>query len=146
MRLLFDTNVFLDLYLGNSNSVEVEKLLLLCSKQNHEIYLTTMSIRDIGYILQKYLHDKKKCRAVQLNLYQLCNKVVSVSADALIETLYSDSADFEDGLIIEAANESMCDAIITSDLKGFLSSNIPVYSLKDINHRLSILEPVFDNF
>ena len=144
MRLLIDTNVFIDYFVQNNNYSLIRNLFLLCDEQNHEIYVSTMTIRDTGYILQKYLHDKDKCRLVQNKIYQMANKIVPVSADAMIETLYSDYSDFEDGLIIEAAAESMCDAIVTSDTSGFKKSSIPAYSLDEINQRLLKLHPYKD--
>ena len=139
MRFLFDTNVFLDYLLQRENYKKVEELLFRCFGQKHEIYATTMTIRDIGYLSHKHFHDKKETSLAIQGSYELCTKIVPVNVDALIETLYENYSDFEDGLMIEAANESMCDARITRDKKGFKQSDIPVYSLEEINNRLAKL-------
>ena len=103
-----------------------------------------MTVRDAGYVIHTYLHNKEKTRLLLLEIYEMCSKIIPISSDAIIETLYSNHNDFEDGLVIEAANESMCDAIITSDKKGFKKADIPVYSLDEINNRLRNLKIYVD--
>ena len=62
----------------------------------------------------------------------MASKVIDISADAAIESLYSDANDYEDSLQLIAAEESMCDAIITFDKKGFTKSKLPVFTPSEI--------------
>lgn len=136
MRFLVDTNVFLDLLLDRENAINAEIFFNYCLEQKHEIYISAMTLRDAGYVANHILHDWKKSRLIQNNIYSVCTKVVSVTSDAAIESLYSDSKDYEDCVLMEAAEENMCDAIITSNLRDFQLSQIQVYSLERINQLL----------
>ena len=91
-----------------------------------------MSLRDIGYTLHRYLHDEEKTRMAQLQIYSMVSKVVGVSADAAINSLFSDAKDFEDALQVNAAEEAMCMAIVTFNKKDYAKANIPVFTPQEI--------------
>ena len=107
MRVLVDTNVFLEYFLHRENYQSVDQFFLLASSKCNQTVLTSMSLRDIGYTLHRYLHDEEKTRMAQLQIYSMVSKVVGVSADAAINSLYSDAKDFEDALQDNAAEEAM---------------------------------------
>ena len=62
----------------------------------------------------------------------MVSKVIGVSADAAIDSLYSDSKDFEDALQVRAAEEAMCMAIVTFNKKDYIKANIPVFTPMEI--------------
>ena len=133
MRLLVDTNVFLDLFLERDNlGDEAELFFNWCEKRKNQIYITSISLRDIGYIAHKYYHDKNISRMTQIAAYEVATKVIGVSADSAIESLYSDVDDYEDSLIIEMAKEELLDAIVTNNKKDFEKGDIPVFTPKEI--------------
>ena len=136
MRFLVDTNVFLDFFLPRENVEIADEFFRYCYYQKHEIYVTTMSIRDANYISHRFFHNDKMAREIVSKIYSMCTKVVCISADAAIESIFSNVNDFEDSLIVEAASENMCDAIVTSNIKDFKNSSVPVYSLDRINEVL----------
>ena len=133
MRLLVDTNVFLDFFLKRDTlGPEARNFFAWCAFNKNRIYVTSMSLRDIGYLAQKYFHDAKKARKIQVDTYCLCSKVVGISADAAIESLYSDMKDYEDSLIAVTAKLELLDAIVTNNKKDFLDSDIPVFTPAEI--------------
>ena len=134
MRLLIDTNVFLDFFLQREGSEEAKKLFTNCYKNQHEIYISSMSLRDIGYVSHRFFHSEEKARDVQLKTYSLVSKVCGISADASIDALFSGNADYEDVLQINAAKEILADAIVTNDKKGFKKwSDICIFTPKELN-------------
>ena len=132
MRVLVDTNVFLEYFLRRENYHAVDKFFLLASLKYNQTYVTSMSLRDIGYTIHRYLHDEAKTREAQLQVYNMVSKVVGISADAAIDSLYSDAKDFEDALQVRAAEEAMCMAIVTFNKRDYLKANIPVFTPMEI--------------
>lgn len=132
MKVLVDTNVFLEYFLRRENYRDVDKFFLLAAKQYNQTFVTSMSLRDIGYTLHRYLHDERKTREAQLQVYSMVSKIVGVSADAAIDSLYSDAKDFEDALQIRAAEEAMCMAIVTFNKRDYQKANIPVFTPMEI--------------
>ena len=133
MRILIDTNVFLDFFLERENQFEdAETVFKNCFKQHHQIFITSMSLRDIGYVIQRTTHNHKKAKEFQISTYQICSKVIGISSDDAIESLYSEVNDYEDSLQMIAAEEAMCTAIITYNKKDFEKSKLPVYTPEEM--------------
>ena len=141
MRILIDTNVFLDYFLEREGQfLDAENLFRNCYKHKHQIYVTSISLRDIGYVIQRTTHNAKKAKEFQMATYQICSKVIGISSDDAIESLYSDMSDYEDSLQVEAAKSEMLDLIVSDNVKDFRASNFPVISPKDFN---SIVEKMY---
>ena len=143
MRLLVDTNIFIDYFFRNDENTEQASIFFdYCYKNRNEIYITSMSLRDLAYIGHKYVHDSELVKMVLQKTYGLVSKVCDTSADAAIEAIYSDNNDYEDELQIGAAQEILADAIVTNDKKGFKKAKMHVFTIKQINDLLSKQHPV----
>ena len=143
MRLLVDTNILIDYFYRNDENTEQAAIFFdYCYKNRNEIYVTSMSFRDLAYIGHKLVHDNAIIKDVLLKTYGLVSKICDTSADAAIEALYSDNNDFEDELQIGAAQEILADAIVTNDKTGFGNAKIRVLNIKQINNLLSKQHPV----
>ncbi len=139
MKYLVDTNVFLDYLLSRDNFEDAKEFFVLSRLRKNQIFVTGMSIRDIGYVVHHKVHDKNLANRAQFSTYELCSKVIDITADDAINALFNDDgeySDYEDGLQIEAANRLLLDAVITSNTRDFKSQKIPVYNLKQINQIL----------
>ena len=139
MKYLVDTNVFLDYLLSRDNFEDAKEFFVLSRLRKNQIFVTSMSIRDIGYVVHHKVHDKELANRAQFSTYELCSKVIDITADDAINALFNDNGeynDYEDGLQIEAADRLLLDAVITSNTKDFKSKKIPVYNLKQINQIL----------
>ena len=133
MRVLVDTNVFLDYVLQREEGFrDALNFFIWCRKYRNKTYVTSLSLRDIEYIAMKRLHDRKKANSVVTDIYSICTKVIGVSADSAINAMFEDYKDFEDELIAQAAKESMLDAIVTNNVKDFKGCGVPVFTPKDI--------------
>ena len=138
MRLLVDTNVFLDLILKRGeyckNALE---FFVWCREHKNQTFVTSMSLRDIEYVAMKNLHDKEKVNSVLVDVYSLCSKVIGISADSAIASIYEEYKDFEDELIIQSAKEEMLDAVVTNNIKDYENRGISVFTPKDIVNMVS---------
>ena len=133
MRLLVDTNVYLDLILKReSGYISSLKFFDWCRKNRNQNYITSMSLRDIEYIAHKTFHDKEKSHKVLADIYTISTKVLGISSDSAISAIYDDFIDFEDELLIQTAKENLLDAIVTNNKKDFLNCGVPVFSPEEI--------------
>lgn len=137
MKLLLDTNIYLELFLKRENYLLIKNLFFLFYRNNLETYITTQSLRDIEFILRRQLHDYKIAKLFQHKAYEITSKVISITNDTAIDALFSNFADYEDALQSFAAEESNIDAIITFNKKDYLNSNIPTFSPQEIFNYIS---------
>lgn len=129
MRILVDTNVFLDYLLKREGQWEdTFQFFIWCRKHRNQTYITSMSMRDIEYAAHRATHDKAEANRILSGVYSLCSKVIGVSADSAINAIFEDYSDYEDQLQVEAAKEELLDAVVTNDIKGFANKGIAVYT------------------
>lgn len=133
MRVLVDTNVFLELFLNRENHKSVSNFFRLALTAHNQTFVSAMSIRDIGYVMHRVTHDAFKSKQFQIKTYSMVSKVANTTADSAIDALYSDVPDFEDSMQSRIAEEAMCDAIITYNKKDFEKSNLPVFTPEEMN-------------
>ena len=134
MHILVDTNIYLDLLLDRGKQAEVavqffKNAILTKSK----IFISSMSLRDIGYIVSRAFHNQEKGKDAQLKAYSMCHEVLNLRNDYAIEALYSDMNDYEDALIVESAKGELIDLIITDNIKDFEKSKFPVWTPEFFN-------------
>ncbi len=127
MRILFDTNVVLDLLLDRVPfSKSAEYLFTKVEERKIEGILCATTITTIYYLLSKSL-SKKELNHTLFSLFKLF-EIATVDRKVLITALEADDTDYEDSVIYKSAFFSGVDIIITRDTKGFKKSNIPVYT------------------
>lgn len=140
MRILVDTNVILDIALQREEGFkDAVEFFLWCKKHRNQTYVTSMSLRDIEYVAAKKFHDHKKANIIVSHVYSLCSKVIGISADSAINAIYEDYKDFEDELIVQAAKESMLDAIVTNNIKDFEHRGVPAFTPKEIMEKTTFV-------
>ena len=139
MRLLVDTNVFLDLVLKRGDECKYAlEFFIWCRQKRKQTLITSLSFRDIEYVAMKNLHDRSAVNKILGYVYSICSKVVGVSADSAITSIFENYKDYEDELIVQTAKEEMADAIITNNKKDFDNRGIPVFSPKEIQEQCKV--------
>ena len=135
MRLLVDTNVFLDVIYQRALLGPISKEFFVQTRQNSdEIYVCASTLKDIAYFAHKQFHDNKKTNDLLIDLYSRVTKVIGIETDDTIEALYMDG-DFEDNLIALTAETSMCDAIITNDKSHFKNAKVVLSPQEYLSYR-----------
>lgn len=128
MRVLVDTNVFLDFFLNRGEQGKTARTFFLSAhEKKDDIYVSAMSFRDIEYITRKIVGEKESHRILH-HLYEGIKKIVDISPDDVINAIFEERKDFEDSLLIEAAERAMVDAVITNNLRDFKNSQLPIFS------------------
>lgn len=133
MYFLVDTNVYLDFLFNREGAEEAAKFFDWCYKRRCRTYVTSISLRDIGYISHRILHSEKEARKILFEVYSHCSKVIGITADDAINSLFSGMNDYEDSLISEAADREMLNAIITNNKKDFKNSKVFAFTPKEMN-------------
>jgi len=130
MKVLFDTNVVLDLLLDREPfSLEAEILFSKVERKEIHGYLCATTITTIHYLLSKSLSAKELLSTLS-SLFELFN-IAMVDRKVLVAALKVNDVDFKDSVLYTSAYLSGVDVIITRDEKGFNKSNIPVYTPKE---------------
>lgn len=126
MKVLFDTNVLLDVLLEREPHVEVaHKLVALADNGRIQGYICATAATTLYYVGAKGLgrkgaHDHLR---TLLGVFE----VAPVDRDVLQRALDIDGFDdYEDAVVHEAAQAAGCSAIVTRDSTGFAKATIPV--------------------
>ncbi len=138
MRVLFDTNVVLDLLLDREPFVE-DALYLFTKVERSEItgLLCATTVTTIHYLIGKALGAKEASRHIKtlLSLFE----IAPVNRSVLDEALEAGFHDFEDGVLYASALKAGAEAIVTRDLSEFKKAKIPVYTPDELVSALESL-------
>ena len=127
MKILFDTNVVLDVMLDRESFAEpASKLMSFVEKGKISGLLCATTMTTIHYLSAKVLGSAKAQNQIKtlILLFEIAPVNGTVIEDALISTF----PDFEDAVLYQAACHAGARAIVTRDLKGFKRSELPIYS------------------
>ena len=126
MKVLFDTNVLLDVLLERAPYVGVaSKLLALVDNGHLDGAVCATSVTTLYYIGAKDLGRARTRDSLGILLGMF--DVARVDRDVLQRALAAEGfADFEDAVIHEAADAAGADAIVTRDTSGFAGATLPV--------------------
>lgn len=123
MKVLADTNVFLDVLLERQPHVRFSKALWAAIETGAgEGLLAAHALTTISYLVaQRYgkVHAKRTVEAL-LRVF----RVAAVDQAVIVEALSLPFADFEDAVTAAAAQAAGCDFIATRDPKGFRGSPV----------------------
>ncbi|OQX97070.1 MAG: hypothetical protein B6I24_09925 [Bacteroidetes bacterium 4572_128] len=126
-KILFDTNVVLDLALQRIEFGEKAKeLIKMVLKKKIEVFVTSSSITDIYYVLRKAKGHNEAIEFLR-SFFKIVN-IVGVDSETILDALYSGMKDFEDAVQTEAEIQNNINIIITRDKKDFKSSGLEIFS------------------
>lgn len=131
MKVLFDTNIILDVLLarepfvtlsaGLVNQVETAKI---------EGYLCATTLTNIDYLVGKS-QSKTQARTAIKTLLALFH-IAEVNKQVLTRAADSHFGDFEDAVQYFSGRSVAIDAIVTRNPKDFKQAEVPVYSPQEL--------------
>jgi len=125
-RVLFDTNVVLDVLLDRKPYVEASAAVWAAVETgNSEGMLAAHAVTTIHYLIRKEMGAVKAKRIVSAILRVF--GIAAVDGAVVQEALQLTFTDFEDAVTAAAARLAGCACIVTRDPKGFRGS--PIRSL-----------------
>jgi predicted nucleic acid-binding protein len=136
MKVLFDTNIILDVLLDRKPFSEYASYLM-SKVERSEIngFLCATTVTTIHYLLSKNL-DKKNA-ITSINSIIALFEIASVNRLVIENALKSKFSDFEDSVLHESARHAGAEYIITRNIKDFKNTKIPVFTPTEF---LSMLE------
>lgn len=124
MRVLFDTNVVLDVLLEREpHMLPAAKLFALVDNSRIEGSICATTATTIYYIAAKSFGAKRARDEIHA-LFGLF-EVASVDGSVLDSALDIDFSDYEDAVVHEAARLAGADVIVTRDRDDFANAAIP---------------------
>ncbi|MCL2637343.1 MAG: PIN domain-containing protein [Oscillospiraceae bacterium] len=123
MKIVIDNNVVLDALLARQPFNEAAESILIFCADTHIGFLTTNSLTDIFFILQKTMNAPTAKAAIK-KLIELF-VVIAVDEEDCVNALSLPMDDFEDALIASCAKKVGADYIVTRD-EVFIKADSPV--------------------
>ena len=127
MRVLFDTNVLMDVLLGRRPFVE-ESAQVMDQVVRGAVtgLMCATTVTTIFYLTSREVGGDEAMQHIQklMNLYE----VAPVTRSVLDAAITSNSPDFEDAVLAEAAHQAGAQAIVTRNLKDFAKSPVRAYT------------------
>ena len=126
MRVLFDTNVVLDLLLAREPHLEPAiRLFSLVDRGAIAGVLCATTLTTIHHIASRTVGPEDVARHLSELLEMF--EVAAVDASVLRDAIALPFADFEDAVLHEAARHAGAQAIVTRNLKDFSEAELPVF-------------------
>ena len=136
MKVLFDTNIILDVLLERKPFAD-HASFLMSQVERSEIngFLCATTVTTIHYLLSKHI-DKEKA-TISINSIMALFEIASVNRLVIESALNSKFTDFEDSVLHESARHAGVEYIITRNIRDFKKSKIPAFTPTEF---LSMLE------
>lgn len=137
MKVLFDTNIVLDLLMDRVPFSEAAALLFSKVEDGTITgFLCGTTVTTVYYLVSKALGTAEARNEIKkiLGLFE----VAPVNRSVLESALAAGFDDFEDAVIYEAARHAGVDAIVTRNQKDFRNSTTAVYSSSELAGILSV--------
>lgn len=131
MKILFDTNVILDVLLDRDPFVGPASILFSFVENGKiEGYVSASSITTIHYLATKIMGAQKSRQTIRKILELLA--VSPVNRIVLAAALDSKMKDYEDAVIYQAAYHGGCHAVVSRNKKDFKPTEIPIYTPSEL--------------
>ena len=132
MRLMIDTNIFLDVLAEREPFFKDSKAVLdLCENKKVQGFLSASSATDIFYLIRRLLHSVDLAYKALGSILDIA-KVLTVTNEDVLNAYLQRASDFEDCLLATCAKANQCDAIVTRNKKDFLSFGITLLSPEEL--------------
>ena len=131
MKVLFDTNVVLDVLLNREPHAEpAARLLSLVDTGELEGVICATTVTTVHYVACRARDDATARRCVEQVLHLF--DVACVDRPVLLSALRLDFVDFEDAVLHEAALAAGATAIVTRNAKDFAGASLPVFDPSEL--------------
>jgi len=129
-KVFIDSDVVLDFLTKREPfSVEAMQIFNLAAKRKLKLYLSSLSVNKINYIVSK-LESVQKSKQKLIVLLDLV-EILPVGKSTIKKSLFSDFKDFEDGLQNFCAEEGKLTTIITRNTKDYSFSHLVIQAPRE---------------
>lgn len=139
MKVLFDTNVVLDVLLAREPHVDAAaRLLSLVDRGGIDGVLCATTVTTIHYLANKAVGPTEAEHHIR-NLLEMF-AVAAVDGPVLAGALELRFPDFEDAVLHQAATAAGCGAIVTRNGQDFGEARLPVFAPAELLAAIAALE------
>ena len=132
MRLMIDTNIFLDVLIHREPFYKNSKYVLyLCESGQVQGFLSASSVTDIFYLVRRQLHSIEMAYQALGSILDIV-RVLTVTNEDVLTAYAQRAADFEDCLLATCAKNNRCEGIVTRNKKDFASFGIPLLAPEEL--------------
>ncbi len=128
MRYMIDTNVILDVYLGQEPFLDASRRILrMCEDGKIQGFVSASAVTDLFYVVRRRLHSADKAYTALGHVLNIV-KVLTVTGEDVNTAFLRRAPDFEDCLMAVCALSGRCDAIVTRNKADFEGLGISLLS------------------
>lgn len=139
MKILFDTNVVLDLLMDRKPFSEpAARLFSRVDEGDLSGFISATTVTTIHYLAHRTVGDRQ-ARSEIRNMLDLFD-VAPVNQTVLEGALESNFTDFEDAVLHQAALNVNADGIVTRNAGDFKRAAIPVFAPEELEHLMQITD------
>ena len=132
MRLMIDTNIFLDVLTKREPFYEHSRAVLtLCESKKINGFLSASSATDIFYLVRRQLHSVDLAYKALGAVIDIA-KILSVTNEDVLKAYTHRAPDFEDCLMAVCAKANNCDGLVTRNKKDFLTFGLTLLSPEEL--------------
>ena len=130
MKVLFDTNIVLDVLLRRQPFYkDAAELFAYVELGKLEGFLGATTVTTLYYFLERALRGEARLELAKLlSLFS----VAAVNQNVLEKAVVSPAKDFEDAVLVEAALLNGLDAVVTQNAKDFKNASLAVFTPEEL--------------
>ena len=126
MRVLVDTCVVLDAIQHREPfNKEAEQIFLAAANLLFDGFVSAKSMTDIFYLSHRLTHDTAKAKTILAHIASIFG-ILDTRADDVLRAIASNTADFEDAVMIETAIREKVDCIVTRNTEDYRLSSVQI--------------------
>ncbi len=127
MKILFDTNVIIDVLLNRKKFVELSSNLVgMVENKNIEGYLCATTITTLDYLIAKAVNRKQA--NIEIKKLLTIFNIADVNSTVLELSVNSAFTDFEDAVQYYSGECCKVDGLVTRNAKDYKNTNLPIYT------------------
>jgi len=137
LKIIFDTNIILDVLLNREPFVELSaNIVSSVEKKNIEGYLCATTITTLDYLISKQTNRNKARTEIQklLSIFEISE----VNSKVLGMSLNSGFKDFEDAVLYYSGECCGVNGLVTRNTKDYKQAKLPVYTPHELWGIISI--------
>ena len=138
MRVLFDTNVVLDVLLDRAPFAEVgANLFSRVERGELTGFVGATTVTTVHYLSSKVVGTVRAHDVVEKLL--ILFGVAAVNRTVLVDALVLGFGDYEDAVLHEAARHAGAEGVVTRDRRGFRKAKLAVYTPEELRRMLDAI-------
>ena len=131
MRVLFDTNIILDVLLNRKEFVEHSANIVGMVENNQiEGYLSATTITTLDYLISKTKNRKQA--KIEIKKLLAIFEIAEVNSKVIVLSVNSEFDDFEDAVQYYSGECCGVEGLVTRNTRDYKNSDLPVYTPEEL--------------